>query len=286
MALIPTKQRISDFTNIVAEMNTFLTGVAGWVIDKYVTDSELYIHTTSAADSTVAYYSMQLVAVDSYQQALVIYPNTGFNTGSLVDAQPGVPTNASGALSYKIVHGTSLNYREGFLVANENFFFVTCMMPLYENLHNYDYCYGGNVDKDFAFTGGQFLAGNAPYEASSPPSTMYYDNGVADWYTEDGGAFADVGGKALVINQVHYDASAAVGYSHANTHLNAVPMVLFVEHDGGFAPLAQVHKLGKVVNLNNHLIPYGEIRIANVDYLSVPTGRIDTDHVIVESGAY
>lgn len=357
MALTPEYSHISNFTDIIAELYTFLSGISGWIIDKYIqadinyineltgpfvigetitwaggsgvitglidngttgtisfylvtgimpvdttaisgatatadvsgapsitTSNELYIHTI-AGDTSAAHYSFTTEAYTDYIQRLVIRPSLGFDASLAIDAQPGAPTNSGGTMAYTVNHGTLDNFREGYIVANDNFFLVSATLPTYFLRWTFTYCYGGNVDKDFVFTGGQFIQGSNPHGANTPPSAMYYDNGVGEWYTQDGGAFADVGGKALVINQIDYP-SAEFSYSHLNAAMVVNPRVLFVEHDGGFAPLARVHKFGFIYNNNDQLCPYGEVRLQNVQYLTIPTGTMESNHYIVESGAY
>lgn len=280
MASTPIKQRYVGEINIIAELYTFIQTVPGWTVDKYVTDTELYIHNTSSVDAEIGYWSFAQDAASTYRGTLKRYANTGFNTSNAVDAQPGVLENIT-EVAYHYVDYTynGMKCLVDF-IANEEFLVIYTIVPDAQIVFTTSLLYSGVAAKAYSWSaGGPVIYGSQRSATSVPYYALYFDDGTtgAQWYTSENGVFS---GYELAVNYIQYSTADGVQFSKADNSFKFYPFELFVEYDGGYAPVGYIPYMWYAQDPYGNISNTSIIRMGGNEYSNYwITGSADTRHI-------
>jgi len=265
----PTYLKVDIDSNLIDTLHTFISTVPGWSVDKYTSGDELYINNTSE-DGTIGYYSVKYIDKDIGVSAyLQCYANLGFDDGLAVDEQPGVMSNSNGAAAWKLEFVYAVG-RLGVahLMADENYLLMSTSKS--GNIKESRHVYMGILAKHFAYTGGNIILGSTRVN-NAPTMVYYHDGNDGYWYTVDGGIFADSGGVASDINVIDYTSTYYVVDGIKNT-MKFKPYELFIEYDGGFAPIGFIRNFWEATNTATsfYFPPYSKMVFNGVTYMAMP----------------
>jgi len=197
-------------TNPMAELHTVVSGKAGWTIDKYVVDDELYINHT-AVDGTIGYYSFKLSSPDTRSYSISCYCNTGLDTGQTYEQQPGVLTNSTPAVSNVYVDiGKNLDRKDFSIIIGSEHVLLHSIRDVSITTINTGYsAYVGILSKSTSYVGGNIIYGSHQ-TGVSPEMIINYEG---TWYSNDGGIFIATDGVESYFNKIAFSNNNMFNYN-------------------------------------------------------------------------
>ncbi len=196
--------------NPISELHTTILATAGWSVDKYVTDDELYINHT-AEDGTIGYYSFKLTSPDTRSYRISCYCNLGFNAGDDYYEQPGVYTNSTPAVSNIYIDiGKNIDMKEFSIVIGSESILLHSKRLIGRLSVNEGYsAYLGILKKSTSYTGGNIAYGSHQ-TGISPEMIVYYEG---TWYSNDGGVFIATEGVGAYFDKIAFSNNNMFNYN-------------------------------------------------------------------------
>ncbi len=204
--------------NALSELHTTISNTAGWTIDKYVVDDELYVHHT-AEDATIGYYSFKFSQPDVRFSRITCYNNTGFDSGEVYDQQPGVFTNSVPEVSSIYIDiGTNVDKKSFSIIIGSEGVLLHSIRTINTTSVNVGYsAYLGVIKKPVTYTGGRISYGTHT-TGVSPEMIVLYEG---TWYSNDGGIFVATVGQESYFDKISFSDSAIFSYNNRNLKLRA-----------------------------------------------------------------
>lgn len=253
--------------NPLSELNSFVTATAGWVIDKYIVDDELYINHT-AVDGTIGYYSFKFSQPDVRYGRITCYNNTGFDTGQAVDTQPGVFTNSTPAVSAIYVDiGSSSDKKAFSIIIGTECIMLQSKRTISMLSVNVGYsAYLGILKKPISYVGGRISYGSHKIGVS-PNMIIFYEG---TWYSNDGGIFIATVGQESYFDKISFSDSEMFSFNTRSIKLRSKGV--YIETATGadtfeyVGDIQDIHFSSKLSNMRIN----STIQIGAVNYHVVP----------------